>query len=79
METCRTNKRCLESKQDTGNSVSDYKSPSQENVANNSTILNVPSYLVTVTSDRTSDLTEVPDGNALLEEALRQLGDNKLV
>ena len=79
METFSTLNLWLESKNDTVPYTSNSKSPYQENVANKSTILNVPSYLVTATSYRTSDITEVPDGNALSEEALGQLGDNKLV
>ena len=38
-ETCRTHRLCLESKNDTSTSPSDYKSSDQENLVNKSTIL----------------------------------------
>ena len=62
---------------DNATSPSNSKSPAQENVANNSATLTEPSDSGTTTSDSTSDLTEIPDVNALLSEALGKLGDNQ--
>ena len=73
-----TCKRWLESKNDTSTFPSNYKAPSQENLAKKSTIITNPSNSATTTSEISYALTEVPDVNALMGEALDLLGYNQI-
>ena len=58
-ETFRTRKRWLESKNCTRTSLSNYKSPNQEILANKSTIITEPYDSSTATYDITYALTEI--------------------